>query len=123
MTDGGALSIINTANTLTILAVSLGITVAIGLLIGEGWPGFLMGAALVLSLWVILRFGSHPIRKNSRVSAPKYTVVAVAAMALRYLLYWIGGGGDNVALWVAGFVAVGMIALPGLGRAGMLPND
>lgn len=41
------------------LAVAAAITVVVGLLTQVGWPGYVIGAGLALSLWVLLVFGFY----------------------------------------------------------------
>lgn len=100
---------LNMANSLGLLATSLGIAAAVGLLTGEGWRGFVIGAVLALSLWVMLLYGLYGIYKTFRVPAQQYAAAAVAAVAVGFLIFKLTH--DNTLVWPPAFIVVGTGAI------------
>ncbi|MEO7587741.1 MAG: hypothetical protein ABIS84_06895 [Arachnia sp.] len=88
-----------------VLAVVVGVSVAVGLLTGVGWPGVLIGAALSLSLWVMLLFGIHANLAARAVPAGQFALAAAAAVAVGYMIFRVGG--SDPATWSVGFIAAG----------------
>ncbi|NYE37810.1 hypothetical protein F4692_002943 [Nocardioides cavernae] len=90
------------------LLVALAVTVVVGAVSGGGWAYFLTGAVLALSLWVMLFAGSYAGAPASRgrTSARQYAVAAVAAVALGWAMYVVGGG---ASWWAVGFIMAGAV--------------
>jgi hypothetical protein len=92
------------------LVIALAITLVVGLLSGGGWA-FVVGAALSLSLWVMLFAGSYagPARAG-RTSVRDYAMAAIVAVALGYVMFLVG---DNASFWAVGFILGGVIVPAG----------
>ena len=99
---------------LPILAVAAAVTLAVGVLDGRGWPSFLIGALLSLSLWVMLLCGSsasdaHRGTEDQRTADPAaYACAAAIGTALGWAATLIGDG--NGAFWAVGFILAGAVA-------------
>lgn len=95
------------------LLVALVITLAVGLLSGGGWA-FLVGAALSLSLWVMLFAGSYAVpgrgRDDGRTSVRDYATAAIVSVALGYVMFLVA---DNASFWAVGFILGGVIVPAG----------
>lgn len=89
------------------VAIASAITAAVGLLTAEGWPGYVIGAALALSLWLMLFFGSFSAAKRGVVSPVTYAGAAVLAVALGYVFFRLGD--NNGAWWAPAFVMAGAV--------------
>ncbi|MGY2130271.1 hypothetical protein [Blastococcus sp. SYSU DS0617] len=98
------------------LAVAAAITVAVGLLTAAGWPGFVIGAVLAASLWMMLFFGSFEGDQRGAVPPATYAGAAVVAVALGYVLFRLGD--DNGAWWAPAFIIAGAIMAGASSRAG-----
>lgn len=88
------------------LVVAALVTVAIGLLDGQGWPSYVMGAVLALALWVMLFAGSLATPTRGLVAARSYGLAALLGLALGYLMARIADGG---AWWAVGFIMAGVL--------------
>lgn len=93
-------------------AVQLGVVVgatalAVGLLSRDGWPGYVVGAVLAVSLYVMLVVGtlySHPNR--GRVPVSHLAGTAAAAVVLGGVMVWATG---TTAFWAVGFILSGVL--------------
>lgn len=96
-------------SSLLAVAVATAITVVVGLLTRDGWPGYAIGAGLALSLWVMLLFGSYATTGHlaRTVSPTTYAGAAVTGVLLGYLSFRIGD--DNGVWWAVGFIAAGVL--------------
>ncbi|WP_147454099.1 hypothetical protein [Tessaracoccus antarcticus] len=94
-------------NMTWVLAVVVGVSVAVGLLTDVGWPGFVIGAVLSFSLWVMLFLGPANFAARS-VPASQFAWAALGSVALGYLIFRLGG--ENPVMWATGFIAVGVVA-------------
>ena len=90
------------------LAVAAALTAAIGLLASEGWPGWVMGAVMALSLAVGTLFGSR-----LRLPLRSYAVGALVTLVTGYVMSLIGGFG----FWPVGAV-FGIVLAPVMSRQG-----
>ncbi len=88
------------------LLVAAAVTVAIGLLDGQGWPSWVIGAVLALSLWVMLFLGSLAGAERYVVPPLSYAGAALAAVAVGAVLVWMTG---TSAFWVVGFIVAGAV--------------
>ena len=97
------------SSRLLVGAVAVVVTAAVGLLDGQGWPSYLIGAVLCLALWVMLFSGSLAAAGDRRgvVHPASYAVAAVVGVVLGLVLTRVGDG--NSAFWAAGFIAAGAI--------------
>lgn len=102
-----------TTHTLLVLLIAAAISVVVGVLTDQGWPGLVIGAILALSLWGMLFFGSFEKGKGDRgvVPAAHYAPAAVLAVLLGYLFFKMLD--DNGAAWAIGFILAG-VPLAGL---------
>lgn len=91
----------------TSVLVAVVITAVVGALTSVGWPGYVMGAAFGLSLWVMLFFGSYASARRGTVPARTYTTAAAIALPLGYVLYRLGG--ENGAWWAPAFILAGAV--------------
>lgn len=80
--------------------------VAIGLLDGQGWPSYVLGAVLALSLWVMLFAGSFAGPDRGSVQPPQFAVAAVIGIALGFAIAHLG---DNSSFWAVGFIMAGAV--------------
>lgn len=88
-------------------------TLAIGLLAGIGWPGFVIGAVLALSLWVMLFAGSWSTPGPHGVVDPTdFAIAAVLGVVIGYVVVLVG---DEPGFWAVGVIMAGVL-VPG-GRA------
>ncbi len=87
-------------------AAAAAVTVVVGVLTG-GWPGFLIGSVLALSLWMMLLFGSYATNGQLARTVPPaaYAGAAVTGVLLGYLCFRLGD--DNGAWWAVGFIVAG----------------
>lgn len=110
MTDSGPAG---ATNTLLLLLTAASISVVVGLLTDQGWPGLVIGAILALSLWGMLFFGSFERGKDEHgvVPAAHYAPAAGLAVLLGYLFFTMLD--DNGAAWAIGFILAG-VPLAGL---------
>ncbi len=76
---------------------------------GVAWRGFVIGAVLALSLWVMLLYGLYGIYKTFRVPAQQYAAAAVAAVAVGFLIFKLTH--DNTLVWPPAFIVVGTGAI------------
>ncbi len=90
------------------LTVAGAITLTVGLLSAVGWPGYVIGAALALSLWVMLFFSPSPSSQHGAVAAKTYAGAAVLAVALGYLFFLLGD--RNAGAWAPAFIVAGVIS-------------
>lgn len=90
-----------------ILGIAVLITLAVGLLDADGWPGFVIGAVLALALWVMLLAGSYAGPDRGVVDARVYASAAVVGVVLGYVVQLIGGNGS---FWAVGFIVAGALA-------------
>lgn len=99
---------------LTVL-VGAAVSVAIGAVTADGWPGYVVGAVLALALWVMLLFGSSA-RPGERwtVRWEDYLVAAVVGLLLGGAMFLASD--DNAAFWAPGFI-IGGVLLPSASAA------
>ncbi len=96
------------------LLVAAAITGAVGLLTHDGWPGYVVGAALALSLWVMLFAGSYAgsyagsstDRGRGRVETRHYLGAALFAIGLGWAMFQVG---DGPTWWAVGFILAGAV--------------
>ena len=77
------------------LLVAAAVTLVVGVVTGEGWPGYVVGAVLSLSLWVMIFAGSyaHPGGvADMRVSPRQYALAAALGVAIGWAMYVVGDG-------------------------------
>lgn len=94
--------------TLTLVAV--GLTVGIGLVSGIGWAGYLLGATLAVTLWLIVFCGTlagPKDRSSERVPARTYAVAATFAVLLGAVVFWITG---TPSFWAVAVIVAGVLA-------------
>lgn len=89
------------------ILIWVAMTLAVGLLTSIGWPGFVIGAVLGLSLWVMLFFGSYATPDRGFPSARVHATAAAMAVVLGYVLVRLGDG--NPAMWVPGVIIAGAV--------------
>ena len=89
-----------------VLSVGALVTAAVGLLTADGWPGYVVGAVLALSLWVMLFCGSLATPARGAVSPRSYALAALVGVVLGYVVFRIGDGG---AFWAVGFILAGAV--------------
>ena len=95
---------------LLLLLTAAAVTAAVGLISGDGWTSYVVGAVLALSLWVMLFFGAMSTGvKPARVPPAHYAGAAAVAVAIGAVTSWLT---DTGAAW-----AIGFILWPGSKRA------
>ena len=95
------------SQTLQKLLVAAAITLAIFLLGGREWPLLVVGAALALSLWVMLFAGSYADeQRRGPVATRDYALGAAIGVAMGYVFKLVGDGG---AWWAVGFILAGVM--------------
>lgn len=92
-------------NTTWVVVAAVGVSAAVGLLTGAGWPGFVVGAVLAVSLWAMLMFGIPTNFTARSVPAWQFAAAALAAVVVGYVIFRLGG--ENPAMWAAGFIVAG----------------
>ena len=96
---------------LVLAAAAFAVAVAAGVaLTGDGGPWWALlgiGAGYALALWGILFAGSYAARAGQRrvVTAPRYLLAAVVALALGAVFASIGGSG---VWWAPGVIVAGL---------------
>lgn len=92
---------------LSLLLVAAAVSVVVGLVSGDGWAGYVVGAILALSLWAMLLFGAMGQgRPMTGVPPLHYAGCAAAALALGVVSYLLVGGGPS---WAIGFIFAGVL--------------
>ena len=89
------------------VAVAAAIALAVGLLSASGWTGYVVGAVLALSLWVMLFAGSWATPDRGRVEMRAYAGAAALAVVLGYVMVRVGDG--STAFWAVGFILAGSV--------------
>lgn len=107
MTVGGTAGSLSAMRLLSSLLVAAAVTVVVGLVSGDGWAGYVVGAVLALSLWVMLYFGAMGAGvKPARVPPLHYAGAAAVALALGAASYWLLDVGPS---WAIGFIMAGVL--------------
>ncbi|MFC3689013.1 hypothetical protein [Aquipuribacter hungaricus] len=89
------------------LLVAAAVSVAVGLVSDDGWAGYVVGAVLALSLWVMLLFGAMGQgRPLAAVPPLHYAGCAAAAVALGAASYLLVGASPS---WAVGFIFAGVL--------------
>lgn len=99
------------------LLVAAAVTLVVGVVTGEGWPGYVVGAVLSLSLWVMIFAGSyaHPGGvADMRVSPRQYALAAALGVAIGWAMYVVG---DGASWWAVGFILAGVLVPAGSAAA------
>jgi hypothetical protein len=92
---------------LLLLLVAAAVSAVVGLVSGDGWPGYLVGAVLALSLWLMLFFGSFGQGARSAAVPPAaYAGCAAVGLALGALFYLVM---DTGPAWAIGFILAGVL--------------
>ncbi|NUS40336.1 MAG: hypothetical protein HOP97_01705 [Terrabacter sp.] len=95
------------------LLVAAAVTLVVGVVTGDGWPAYVVGAVLALSLWVMLLAGSysHPGGvADMRVPTRQYALAAALAVAFGWAMYVVG---DGATWWAVGFILAGVLVPAG----------
>lgn len=94
-------------SALVVLAVATAVTAIVGVLDGQGWPSFVMGAILALVLWVMLFAGSYAVpRAHGRVEPTSYAAAAAVGVVVGYALV---AATDNSSFWAVGAILAGAV--------------
>lgn len=91
------------------LLVGAGTTAAVGLLTADGWPGYVVGAVLAFSLWMMLFFGTYVEKRDDAawVAVDRYLLASVVGVLLGFAMFALGD--DNAAFWAPGFIIAGVV--------------
>jgi hypothetical protein len=95
------------------LLVAAAVTLVVGVVTGEGWPGYVVGAVLALSLWVMIFAASyaHPGGvADMRTSPRQYALAAALGVAIGWAMYVVG---DGASWWAVGFILAGVLVPAG----------
>ncbi|NNG37036.1 YwiC-like family protein [Nakamurella aerolata] len=90
------------------LLAGAALTIAIGLVSGGKWPGFVVGAVLALVLYLMLFAGTYaqPAGRRVRVAPQHYLTAAVITFGLGLVLYLMT---DSLIWWPAAAIVAGAV--------------
>lgn len=93
-----------------LLATAAAMTLVVGLLTGIGWPGYVIGAVLALSLWVMLFAGSWSGAHRGVVDPVDYAIAAVLGLVIGVVVFVAG---DEPGFWAVGVIMGGVLVPAG----------
>ncbi|WP_345265132.1 hypothetical protein [Nocardioides nanhaiensis] len=93
-----------------LLATGAAMTLVVGLLTGIGWPGYVIGAVLALSLWVMLFAGSYSGTHRGVVDPVDFAIAAVVGLVIGFVVFLAG---DEPGFWAVGVIMGGVLVPAG----------
>ena len=91
------------------LVVGAATTAVVGWVTGGGWPGYVVGAVLAGSLWLMLFLGSSVAERGGSpwVAVDRYLLASALGVVLGGAMFALGD--DNAAFWAPGFIVAGVV--------------